>query len=275
MTDAEFDLTRGRNQHLLSTVRTVTQAADGTEGEATAFFFRHTIEPGRDSIYLVTNNHVVQDAVEATIVFHTASRDKGNKVRLGASRPVRFQDFSALWSPHPNSGIDLCAVPVETLRDAANGALDDAFFTSLGSHGIPDKAEESRYPPFMQIVMIGYPNGLWDEFNNLPIIRRGMTASHPAVDFQGRPEVVIDMACFPGSSGSPVIFEDRQYFGSAFRFLGVLAAGPTITAEGEIRVEPIPTTRLDRISVETRLMMHLGYVIKGSEVVTMVEAIRQ
>jgi len=57
--------------------------------------------------------------------------------------------------------------------------------------------------------MIGYPNGLWDHVNNLPLIRRGITASHPGVDYQiegqnGPGVTVIDMACFPDSSGSPV-----------------------------------------------------------------------
>ncbi len=44
--------------------------------------------------------------------------------------------------------------------------------------------------------MIGYPNGIWDEANNMPIIRRGITATHPNFNYNGKPEFMIDAACF-------------------------------------------------------------------------------
>ena len=34
-----------------------------------------------------------------------------------------------------------------------------------------------------ELVMVGYPIGLWDKNNNFPIFRKGYTASHPAIDF--------------------------------------------------------------------------------------------
>ena len=131
---------------------------------------------------------------------------------------------------------------------------------------IPSEDEQSRFPALMPIAMIGYPTGLWDEQNNLPLFRMGTTASHPTIDFDGRAEVVIDMACFPGSSGSPVVFHDQQYFASAVRFLGVLYAGPTTTIEGEVVLSKIPTNK-----TRAESMMHLGYVIKGRKVLEMCE----
>jgi len=52
--------------------------------------------------------------------------------------------------------------------------------------------------------MVGYPVGIWDSANNMPVIRRGITATHPGKDYEGKSEFMIDAACFPGSSGSPV-----------------------------------------------------------------------
>ncbi len=52
--------------------------------------------------------------------------------------------------------------------------------------------------------MVGYPVGLWDSVNNMPILRRGSTATLLDWTYEGRQEFVIDAACFPGSSGSPV-----------------------------------------------------------------------
>ena len=52
--------------------------------------------------------------------------------------------------------------------------------------------------------MVGYPIGLYDKINNLPIFRKGYTACHPSIDFNRKGIGLIDMACFPGSSGSPI-----------------------------------------------------------------------
>ena len=62
------------------------------------------------------------------------------------------------------------------------------------------------------IIFIGYPNGIWDSVNNMPILRKGSTATHPCLNYNGKKEFMIDAACFPGSSGSPVlIFNENGY----------------------------------------------------------------
>ena len=39
-----------------------------------------------------------------------------------------------------------------------------------------------------QNVKIGYPIGISDELNNLPIARQGMTATDVSIDYEGRKE---------------------------------------------------------------------------------------
>ncbi len=119
--------------------------------------------------------------------------------------------------------------------------------------------------------MVGYPNGLWDEVHNKPIFRKGITASHLKFDYNGKKEFLIDAACFPGSSGSPVFllyegaFNDRNgelYGGTKFNLLGTLYAGPQHTAKGEIMIKPInqlPT-------IMTSIPNNLGFVIKSSRI---------
>jgi hypothetical protein len=131
------------------------------------------------------------------------------------------------------------------------------------------------------VVMIGYPNGLWDHVNNLPLMRRGVTASHPGIDFKiegskGAPVTVVDMACFPGSSGSPVFAYSSGVYatkdgstsvGTRAVFLGVLASGPIMQADGKIVVRDIPTVATP--IPQMRLMLNLGYVIKAREIVVL------
>lgn len=41
-----------------------------------------------------------------------------------------------------------------------------------------------------------YEIGLWDELNNFPIIRNGITVSHPVLNFNGKSIGIVDMACY-------------------------------------------------------------------------------
>jgi hypothetical protein len=127
--------------------------------------------------------------------------------------------------------------------------------------------------------MVGCPNGLFDASNNLPMFRKGITASHPAKNYQGRSEFVVDLACFPGSSGSPVFLYstganfDRSSgnysLGNIRMFLlGVLYAGPTINQQGRIVLSKDP-------SVSISAMMHLGMVVKSTRILDFEDMVRK
>ena len=120
--------------------------------------------------------------------------------------------------------------------------------------------------------MVGYPIGLWDEKNNFPIFRKGYTASHPAYDFNEKGIGLIDMACFPGSSGSPIYilnetsYSDKKgnmYMGKRVILIGILYAGPRYNAQGDLIVTTIPTHQ--KIQTTTPMMINLGYYIKAHE----------
>lgn len=76
---------------------------------------------------------------------------------------------------------------------------------------------------------------------------------------------MIDSACYPGSSGSPVMIYNEGAFasaggitlGSRLHLLGVLYSGPVRDVEGRIVMSTGPR-------VLTRDMLNLGYVIKAS-----------
>ena len=126
--------------------------------------------------------------------------------------------------------------------------------------------------PVEEVYMTGYPNGLWDSLNNRPVTRKGVTASSALEDWQGEPVFMIDMACYGGSSGSPVYIMNQGayptkdggiWMGNRFIFLGILYAGPTIDAQGSINIINVPTDSSAVIS--TKLMMNLGLVIHAEK----------
>jgi hypothetical protein len=82
----------------------------------------------------------------------------------------------------------------------------------------------------------------------------------------------VDIAAFPGSSGSPVLIVDEGGYpipdgfvtgGSRIFLLGILYAGPQFAADGSLEIKEIPTTWTARFSVA--LPVHLGFYIKSQE----------
>ena len=133
-----------------------------------------------------------------------------------------------------------------------------------------------------ELVMVGYPIGLCAIRNNYPIFRKGYTASHPAIDFNEEGVGLIDMACLPGSSGSPIYilneggYRDKKgntFLGqSRIILIGFLCSGPCYTAEGDVIVKSIPTSKVS-ITTNTPIMANLGYYIKAKEILVFKEVI--
>jgi hypothetical protein len=59
------------------------------------------------------------------------------------------------------------------------------------------------------VLVIGYPNGYYDEVNLFPIVKSGIVASMWGRNFKGEPCFLIDSRLFPGSSGSLVVKINR------------------------------------------------------------------
>ena len=109
-----------------------------------------------------------------------------------------------------------------------------------------------------------------------------MTATDIKYDYNGKKEFVIDAACFPGSSGSPVmifnqgVFSDKHgtaYAGNRIKLLGVLYAGPQHFAQGEVKTVVIPTVKKD-IAISS-IPNNLGYVIKAERILELQSLFRE
>ena len=132
--------------------------------------------------------------------------------------------------------------------------------------------------------MIGYPNGLYDKVNNKPLVRKGITSTHLKDDYNGKKEFVIDAACFPGSSGSPIVKyelgEHRDKLGNisfgktSIKLLSILYTGPQIMLNGDIKVVNIPTLA-QKVTSELQVMMNLGYCIKAEIVLDFVPILKK
>ena len=186
---------------------------------------------------------------------------------------VHVDIFESRWAMHPDANVDLCALPVAPLQEFAQKAAGKSiYYEALGDVMIPSPTELGELAAVEDVIMAGYPLGLWDDVNNLPLLRRGITASHPAVNFLGRSEGAVDLACFPGSSGSPILIMGGSHYGDAAAkerkaiFLGVLWGGPIDLVEGHAKMlEGSSSTEKQGALVVSKVFVHLGYYVKSSQ----------
>ncbi|MDX4117928.1 serine protease [Providencia rettgeri] len=245
-----------------STVRILCDTSDG-ESVGTGFWFLFEFSGEMKIPVIVTNKHVVEGAININLCCNVSCSAKP-KLKL---LDVKMTGGGGIIY-HPDPEIDLCIIPmaelIEQLRENET-ELENFFFQehNLLNENIITQTED--------VYMTGYPNGLWDSVNNRPITRKGITASSPIEDWKGNPEFMIDMACYGGSSGSPVYVMNegphtRQggiFTGDRLILLGILYAGPTINANGCLEVVSVPTSTTAVVS--TKMMMNLGIVIKAEK----------
>ena len=231
----------------------------------TGFYWRVNAD-GFEVEYMITNKHVVAGADMVKIAFNIANTQNSGPsgTYMTATIPLHGEGLF----PHPQDDVDLYAFSLVGLEMFWQQTGRRPFYFTFSRDLVPTPHEWQTLDALQDILMVGCPNGLFDKANILPIMRRGTTASHPAFHYNGRAEFMVDMACFPGSSGSPVYSYavdgskvGVQGFGPhvTLKLLGVLYAGPTLDVSGNVVVSTSP-----KFNIST--MMHLGYVIKGSRV---------
>jgi hypothetical protein len=131
---------------------------------------------------------------------------------------------------HPDPEVDLAIVPLRPLERAARDLGVQLYYHAIDSQRIPDAATVRGFDALEDVLFVGYPSGVWDQVNLMPILRRGTTATPLELEFEGHKQFLIDAAVYPGSSGSPVFVvrdDPLRPRGDAARtiwFAGVIAA---------------------------------------------------
>lgn len=251
-----------------STVRIECVYNNGSRGSGTGFFYNFDADGDSGGHYpsIITNKHVVRDANEVNLVF--VKSDENNNPLDREHFTVKFNLDNCIFYKEEN--IDLCTFLIGHMLNEIKEANINLFYIPLDKTILPTQKQLTDLSTLEDIIMIGYPNGLWDSVNNKPIFRKGVTATHPNLDYNSKKEFVIDIACFPGSSGSPIfIYNESGYtdrsgniqMGMArIILIGILYAGPVMKSEGEVKIVEIPTAQ--KAISESSNMINLGYAIK-------------
>jgi len=239
----------------------------------TGFFFVADVGPGQMLPLLITNRHVLEDGSSCQVRLHTQL--KGKIQAENVEYLITDLQKSAVY--HPDPDIDLAAIAMLPItNEIESKGKYPAIFYLKASELPPDGALE-KLGPATDVLVVGYPAGYYDMTNNYPMFRKGITATHPAVDFNGAASFVVDCTTTPGSSGSPVILLREGAFtsegalvlgGKEFMLLGIVYAELVYDDQGEL-VPVSPVNSAENLATQRFAFSaptSLGLVVRSSEI---------
>ena len=269
------------DQLVYSTARIICSNEKVTALGSGFFMLYEDTNKQKQHLAFVTNKHVANGYSSARIEMVGADAN-GNPVDT-QHITIQLPDLQKNCIYHPEDDIDICFVFVGSEIEELRKQGKIPYYRCIGNELILRDEDFTSLTSVEDVIMIGYPNGIMDDFNCKPVVRKGITATNLKLDYNGKPTFMIDAACFPGSSGSPVFLrktclereniEDGVKIGvtAAYSLLGILFAGPTIELDGKIVEKDIPTVSVP--VAEIKSMMNLGYVVKINKAIELFKMI--
>lgn len=193
-------------------------------GTGTGFLVYRFISEKQGRIFLLTNKHVVhEDPTERMKVpyvkchFNTKESD-GSYGIVAGDISLSNADGSKRFREHPDHDTDVFAFDVTDVMNL-NPKIEKKW-VGYDSFAMQSKRDELDITVGEEVVTIGYPLGLRQGTTNFPLLRQGIIATrigYPILDKVRNPDgtlrdrnlraFLIDGACIPGSSGSPVVLK--------------------------------------------------------------------
>lgn len=269
------------DQLVYSTVRIVCRDKT-TLSRGTGFFMRRYFPDKTNINAIVTNNHVVDgyDYAEITLagIDENGMPDDKNHVT------ITINDLQKRRISHPDKNIDVCLLFVNDKIEEYEKAGKSVYYKAVGTEMTLLPTDYASLTSIEDVIMIGYPNGIMDTYNNKPVVRKGITATSLKLDYNGTPDFMVDIACFYGSSGSPVFLRKEGLakettdkgltigLSPSYSLLGIIHSMSIAKASGEIVVKEIPTSM--KPIVETTIPLNLGQVTKAKKILEIFDLVK-
>ena len=99
---------------------------------------------------------------------------------MGKSTSVIVSEGPWNWTGHPSEEVDVAALPLAPIVSHLREKGDTPFYKSIQTDIIPGQDALEDLDAVEEIMFVGYPSGIYDRVNNLPITRRGRLPLLPA-----------------------------------------------------------------------------------------------
>ena len=161
----------------------------GASWSGTGFFFYLDMGDNSNRIMplIITNKHVVEGAAQLTIQFSKANA-AGDPIYDTPYKIVMADMTSIVY--HPNPDVDLCGIPFLDLARCVEAFQGKVFHKHFDNSQIPTQQQLEELDAVEDIMMIGYPNGLWDARHNNRLYLLGILYAGPQLTVTGDIEVV-------------------------------------------------------------------------------------
>lgn len=243
---------------------------------ATSFFFRYETTTNKVIDLLICNRHFLERVDDiAKLNFSLTTINVEIEITTHCHDDTNISSRHIVtWHLHPTEDLAFCFW--NPIRDAIQKSSGKNLYNFHLNEGIiPTQTQLNNLNPLEDVVMIGYPSGLYDVVNNFPLFRKGSTSSHPAIDFNGKKQGLVDMACIPGSSGSPIFIYNEGpiplknggiALGNRVLFLGIENMSPQIISPVfDISFSNGQQVIQQSINQIVKNYINLGFYIKSSQ----------
>ena len=238
------------NQLVYSTARIICSNEKWNAYGSGFFMLYEDTDEQKQYLAFVTNKHVVNGYSSARIEMVGADAN-GNPVDT-QHITIQLSDLQKNCIYHPEDDIDICFVFVNSEIEELCEHGEIPYYRCIGNELILRNEDLALLTSVEDVIMIGYPNGIMDNFNCKPVVRKGITATNLKLDYDGKPVFMIGVT-------------------AAYSLLGILYSGPIIELDGKIIEKDIPTASVP--VVEIKSMMNFGYVVKINKAIELFKLI--
>lgn len=195
----------------------------------TGFLFSTKVG-GRKKHYILTNKHVVRDGQFVKVNLPVGASQDSGKVETLA---YNFERMNSIIN-HPNSSVDLCAIPLEGAFRQAKKLGKTIVSVAFDCNDLPSKCYLDRLTDVEDVLMIGYPSLGQSPFEYVPpYFAKGITSTNAKECHLGQNEFIVDVNGDGGNSGSPIVAirkgvdssNGKIVFYEEFCLLGIVAGG--------------------------------------------------
>jgi hypothetical protein len=205
---------QGMNQEFLECVTTILSIEftekDGSKssGTGTGIFYYEDRIGKAPRFWIISNRHVLypKDRFPDKLTLHLRVSPNPNIPPIWHNVVFNSAQVKSLLRTYEDPEIDVAILDItKAFKIAANTFKSSLLVRFIEKNMRADALENFNVEIGNQLLTIGYPFAVYDDYNLTPIVKSGTVGSSYGRRFKNRPLFLIDCILYPGSSGSLVL----------------------------------------------------------------------